>query len=148
MELNYFVELTALSMYRKIVSSNTNESFSVQSQLILQYSGVNLVGSDIVSISIPAMDGAFLSCGSGIGLTLDPNLTFSNSVFLTGAFIPSEGFSVATAHECSCAGKNKCNNNGSFLITPATFKRNTISSSSYGDACPAALVQYVINFYI
>lgn len=122
------VQLTALSEYCRTVSSNTNESFSVQSQLILQYSGAILGGSGIVSTSLPSFEVVSLSCTKDTRLTF--GFTASKSVFLTGAFIPSDGLSEATAHECSCAGKNKWSKSGSFRITPATLRRNTISSSS------------------
>lgn len=65
----------------------------------------------------------------------------SNSVFLTGVFMPSDGFSEATAQVCSWAGKNRCISNGSFRMMPATVSKKTISSCSYGEALPAALLQ-------
>lgn len=139
--------LTALSKYRKIVSNNTNDSFSVQSQPALLNS-FNDLHESWFSVSSFVVDRFVTeSWIRDTFRTIGFNLA-SNKVFLIGAFIPRDGFSDATAQVCSCDGKNKCNNNGSFRITPATVNKKTISSSSYGDALPAVLLQYTINFYL
>lgn len=133
--------LTALSKYRRIVSNKTNVSFSLQSQLAQLYSEIDFMASDSVDVSSVWLLDGFGSCTKDTRLIFGSIFAVSNKVFFTGAFIPSEGFNEATAHECSCDGKNKCKSIGSLRIKPATLNKKTISSSSYGEALPAALLQ-------
>lgn len=130
-----------------MVSNKTNVSFSLQSQLAQLYSGIDCVAFDSVDFSSVWLPDGFVSWIKETRFIFGSILAVSNKVFLTGAFMPSDGFNEATAHECSCAAKNKCKSIGSLRITPATLNKKTISSSSYGEALPAALLQYAISFW-